>query len=92
MSEKTTIKPDKRYSYSITEEGVLNEAFSDHYRGGRVEVYDAESDDGYAVYEWRFLLPSEIYERFYEFVDDLETDKPIMIQADFNMDTQEYEW
>lgn len=80
-----------RYSYSITEEAVLNEDFAG-YRGGRVEVHDGQWADGYACYEWRFMIPENAFEKFSVFIEGLETEKPIMIRADFNFDKQEYEW
>ena len=84
-------RPAKRYSYSVTEEGVLNPIYTGKFCGGRVEVYDDKSSDGYAVYEWRFLMPRQALDGFTEWIEDVETDYPIMIKSEFNMDTLEYE-
>ncbi len=82
-----------RYSYSVTEEGVLNPKYAGKFCGGRVEVFDTENSNfGYAVYEWRFLMPYEAINGFRDWIENIETDYPIMIQADFNMDTLEYEF
>ena len=87
----TEVYPTKRYSYSVTEEGVFNPKYAGKFCGGRVEVFDVESDNGYAVYEWRFLMPYTSLSGFRDWIEDVETDYPIMINADFNMDTLEYE-
>jgi hypothetical protein len=73
---------EKRLMYSVIEEGIQNPDFAG-YRGGRVEVYD-ENDPvcqkfGYASYEARFMIPTELMEKFREFCDFAESDKPIYI-------------
>ncbi len=34
-----------RYSYSVTEEGVLNPKYAGKFGGGRVEVFDMENNN-----------------------------------------------
>jgi hypothetical protein len=67
--------PDKkpRYSFSVVEEMVLNPDYLG-YRGGRVEVFDRESEDDYAVYEARFLVPERFFQAFYDMWDGEESD------------------
>ncbi len=36
-------------------------------------------------------MPSEALNGFRDWIEDIETDYPIMINAEFNMDTLEYE-
>ena len=85
-------RPTGRYNYSVTEEGVQNPKYAEKFSGGRVEVFDNLNDSGYAVYEWRFLMPWQALGGFIDWIEDVETDYPIMINADFNMDTLEYEF
>ncbi len=85
------VRESGRYSYLVTEEGVMNPKYADKFRGGRVEVFDVNEKYGYAVYEWRFFMPSNAFYGFVDWIENIETDYPIMIRSEFNMDTLEYE-
>ncbi len=61
-------KKKKRFFITITEECVLNKNYFG-FRGGRVEIYDRKSKDGYAVWEFRFFVPEFIYQQFHEMLD-----------------------
>jgi len=74
-------KKSKRYFISVVEEMIQNPDYFG-YRGGRIEIYDNESDSPYAIYEARFLIPEEFIEGFRELFDFKETDKLIYINWD----------
>ena len=58
----------KRYFFNVIEEMIMNEN-AEHFRGGRIEVYDEWADSPYAVYEARFWLPIEFYQQFRDTFD-----------------------
>lgn len=76
-------KSTKRYFFSVVEECIMNSEY-EGYRGGRVEVYDNESDSPYAIGEARFFLPEEFMEGFRKLFDFKDSDKPVFI--DWNME------
>lgn len=43
-------------------------------RGGRIEVYDQQSESSYAIYEARFFVPVEMADAFRECFDFKEFD------------------
>ena len=71
----------KRYFYTVTEEAVQNPDFFG-FRAGRVEVYDRDSDSPYAMDEYRFMIPEELFQGFRETFDFKESDLPVMIKWD----------
>ena len=77
------MKKEKRYFFSVVEEGVLNPAYKG-YCGGRVEVYDNKDKSGFASAEYRFFLPEEFMYGFRELFDFKESDKPISIRFDMS--------
>jgi hypothetical protein len=52
----------KRYFVSFVGEAVMNPRFSG-YAGGRVEVFDQESPDGYACEEIRFFTKKPEFDK-----------------------------
>jgi len=66
-------RDDKRFFFSVVEEGVLNPDY-EGFRMGRIEVYDEKSDSPYADYEARICLPEEFFEEFREVFDLKESD------------------
>ena len=62
------VKKKKRFMLSVTEECVLNPAYFG-FRGGRIEIYDNESESGYAVWEFRFFVPDWMMNGFRKMVD-----------------------
>ena len=74
-------KKEKRYSYEITEEGTKR---VDHQWGvgGRIEVFDNQSDSAYSTYEFRFFVPSEFIDALHEMFDGKESDYPVCIAMD----------
>jgi hypothetical protein len=74
-------KPPKRYFFSVVEECIMNSEYAG-YRGGRIEVYDNESDSSYAIGEARFFLPEEFMEGFRNVFDFKDSDKPVFIDWD----------
>ena len=71
----------KRYYLSVIEEMIQNPKHY-AYRGGRIEIYDEERKDGYAVGEARFLIPEDMIVPFRKLFDGYETDIPIRIDID----------
>ena len=69
-------KKDKRYYFSVVEEGIMNPAYAG-YRGGRIEVCDDAIRD--VVYEARFLVPAEFFDDFCDLWDLNESDLMPMI-------------
>jgi hypothetical protein len=80
---KKKSKKEKRYFFSVVEEGVMNPAYAG-FRGGRIEVYDQKSDDKYPCYEARFFIPSEFMEVFRDVWDFKESDKMPFIEWDYS--------
>ena len=68
----------KRYNYSTTGYGVFHD-MGKVYASGRIEVYDIESENGYAVDEGTYWIPIENEDDLRNFFDNLETDFPINI-------------
>jgi len=64
---------DKRFFFSVIEEGVLNPDYKG-FRVGRIEVYDQKSGSPYADYEARICLPEEFFEEFRAVFDMKESD------------------
>ena len=81
MKKIKVIKQKKRYFFSVVEEMVMNPDYQ-WGRGGRIEVYDSKSKDGYAIYEARFFIPKEFMDAFREVFDFKESDKLPMIRWD----------
>lgn len=77
----------KRFWFNCVEEAVLNPKFLG-FRYFRVEVFDRKSKSGYAIYEGRFLLPEELFDKFYNLLDGYETDLPLNIRIDLFDKTQ----
>ncbi|PIU76174.1 hypothetical protein COS75_00450 [Candidatus Pacearchaeota archaeon CG06_land_8_20_14_3_00_35_12] len=67
-------KKHKRYSFSVTEEMVMNPKYFG-FRGGRIEIFDRKSQSPYSIYEARFFVPEEFFEAFREVFDGKETNK-----------------
>lgn len=76
-------KKKHRWFLSVVEEAVLNPDYS-QFSGGRIEVFDNESDYPYQVYEARFLIPNELMEKFRETFDFKEVDDLPFIKFDYN--------
>lgn len=72
---------DKKYFFSVVEEFVQNPDFKG-FSGGRIEVYDRDSNSPYAMAEYRFLIPDEFMNGFRELFDFKESDLPIKIDFD----------
>ena len=73
----------KRYFFSVIEEGIKDTKYKG-FRGGRIEVFDSKSKDGYAVYEARFLIPREFMSSFREVWDFKESDEMPFIHWDYS--------
>jgi hypothetical protein len=58
-----------------------------YFAGGRIEVYDERSKNGYAVYEGRFWIPIELMSAFRECFDYKELDRLPYL----NFDMRDYE-
>lgn len=56
----------KPYSLSAVEEGIQNPDYAG-FSGGRIEVY--KEGVSYAAYEFRFLLPTEVWIKLREVLD-----------------------
>lgn len=75
---------NKRYTLSVTEEVVQNPEFQ-WGRGGRIEVYDRDNKgNGYAIFEYRFFIPKELFDSFHSLFDGYMTDHPIRIAMNWN--------
>jgi len=72
------IKLSKRYTYSIVGMGIFS-LLGEIYEGGRVEIYDRESNSPYSDSEGGYFMPKSSMNDFYKFFDDLETDFPIKL-------------
>ena len=73
----------KKYFFNVIEEGIQNPDYFG-YCGGRIEVYDRDSDTGYAIYEARFLIPEELMGAFRETFDFKESDKMPFIKWEYD--------
>lgn len=60
------MKKEKKYYFTITEEGIMNPDFYG-FRGGRIEVL--HPDGQYAFCEFRFFLPERMIEKFRELIE-----------------------
>lgn len=64
----------KRYVLQITQEGIFNPDYAG-YIGGRIELWDREADSAYPSDEFRFLIPSEYEDKFYDLFEGMESDE-----------------
>ncbi len=78
MKSRKKKQKDKRYFYSVVEEGIQNPEYFG-YRGGRIEITDNKSKSPYPIAEAKFLIPEEFIEGFRETFDFKESDLPIII-------------
>lgn len=74
----------KRYTFSVVEEVTKNSEYKWGV-GGRIEVYDQQNKSQYAIEEYRFFVPVEMYDKFFEMFDGLETDNPVRIAMDWKI-------
>jgi hypothetical protein len=61
---------EKKFMFSIVEEGIRNKDFikkNPNMRGGRIEIW--HKDEPYDVEEIRFMLPEEIFIPFEKAID-----------------------
>ena len=77
----------KRMFYSVVEEFSYNKDYND-FCMGRIEIFDSHNKSGYAIDEARFIIPAELFDEFREWIDFKESDYPIMIK--FNMDVNKF--
>lgn len=82
------MKKQKRYFYSVVEEGVMNPAYFG-YAGGRIEVTDTKSKSAYPKYEARFLIPEELMPGFRDWIDFKSSNKKIFIRWDDGLSLNE---
>jgi len=68
-----------RYSYSTVGYGVFS-LLGERYRMGRIEIFDNQSESGYAVDEGTYCIPFVAASQFEDFIESLETDLPINIE------------
>jgi hypothetical protein len=68
-----------RYSYSTVGYGVFS-LLGERYRMGRIEIFDRQSESGYAVDEGTYCMPFVAANQFEDFMESLETDLPINIE------------
>lgn len=81
----------KRFTYSFTEECIMNPKFPfNNFAGGRLEVSDETSRNPYPVYEGRFLMPRDLFEQLREVFDGYESDEPMMFKVDTLNLSEEY--
>jgi len=82
-------KKEKRYWFSVVEEGIQNPKFA-HFRGGRIEVYNRKdkTSGNYAIYEARFMIPEEFMQGFRELFDFKESSRMPYIRWDVKGDTK----
>jgi hypothetical protein len=66
----------KRFYYSCVGYGVFS-LVGQFYRMGRIEVFDRESNSGYAIQEGFYCIPFDAASKFEDMMDDMETDFPI---------------
>ena len=68
-----------RYYYSTVGYGVFS-LLGERYRMGRIEIFDKQSESGYAVDEGTYCIPFVAASQFEDFIESLETDLPINIE------------
>ena len=73
-------RPTGRYNYSTTGYGIFS-LMGWFYASGRVEIYDREDESGYAIDEGSYWVPLEDEGKVRDFLDDLETSKPMEIRV-----------
>lgn len=72
----------KRYWLNVVEEAVLNPDYQ-WGRGGRIEVNDTQNTTGYPIEEYRFFVPVEMFAKFFEAFDGVETDYPVRVDMNW---------
>ena len=78
MEREKKKQKNKRYFYSVVEEGIQNPKYFG-FSGGRIEINDTKSKSPYPIAEARFLIPEEFTDGFRETFDSKESDLPIII-------------
>ena len=73
------VYPTKRYSYSTTGYGVFS-LMGEFYASGRIEIYDGESESGFAISEGKYWVPIQEEGKVRDFFDNLETTLPLEIR------------
>lgn len=73
------VSSPERFSYSTVGYGVFS-LMGEKYRMGRIEVFDKEEDNGFAVHEGAYTMPFEAASQFEDFIESLETQLPINIE------------
>lgn len=68
-----------RYYYSTVGYGVFS-LLGERYRMGRIEIFDKQSDTGYAIDEGTYCMPFMAASQFEDFIESIETDLPINIE------------
>ena len=68
-----------RFHYSTVGYGVFS-LMGEKYRMGRIEIFDAQDESGYAVSEGIYTMPFVAACQFEDFIESLETDLPINIE------------
>ena len=68
-----------RFHYSTVGYGVFS-LMGEKYRMGRIEIFDAQDESGYAVSEGIYTMPFVAANQFEDFIESLETDLPINIE------------
>ena len=84
MSTDSKEESYKRYWYNCVEQFVLNPDYHG-YRSLRIEVFDREKKDGYALYEIHCMVPEEFFDQFYDMWDWKESDVPLSIDTPFGI-------
>lgn len=72
----------KKYLLTVTEEVVQNPDYQ-WGRGGRIEVYEQGIE--YAIEEYRFFVPNEMFDAFHDAFDGKETDHPVRVAMDWKL-------
>lgn len=73
-----------RYYLTITEEVVQNPQYQ-WGRGGRIEVYDEQSESSYPINEYRFFIPNELFDGFFDAFSGKETNYPVKIVMNWEL-------
>lgn len=68
-----------RFHYSTVGYGVFS-LLGEKYRMGRIEIFDAQDESGYAVSEGIYTMPFVAASQFEDFIESLESDLPINIE------------
>ncbi len=76
-------RKQKRYFFTVVEEVIMDPKYQ-HFRGGRIEVYDRKDKSGYACYEARFFIPEEFIDSFRETWNFKESDEMPFIHWDYS--------